>query len=171
MPIYKFPCFASSDVPEIINQVPQGFFSVIMWLSNMYCYSGHFQFQSLKNWLWVLFFYPQRKRSWEALSFWTGVLLTKLKCPLFVTVLSSDSLFHESLWQFVWCVCAQLCLTLYNSMNFSPPGSSVYGVVQARILEWVAISFSRGPFWPKDWTHVYCTDRQILHCWATIKAA
>ena len=40
--------------------------------------------------------------------------------------------------------CAQLCPTLFNPMDYSPPGSSVHGIVQARILEWVAISFSRG---------------------------
>ena len=41
---------------------------------------------------------------------------------------------------------AQLCLTLCDPMDYSPPGSSVYGISQARILEWVAISFSRGSF-------------------------
>ena len=40
----------------------------------------------------------------------------------------------------------QLCLTLCDSMDYSPPGSSVYGISQARTLEWVAISFSRGIF-------------------------
>ena len=39
---------------------------------------------------------------------------------------------------------AQSCPTLCDSMHYSPPGSSVYGILQARILEWVAISFSRG---------------------------
>ena len=43
----------------------------------------------------------------------------------------------------IMCVCAQSCLTLCNSMDHSPPGSSVHGILQARILEWVAISFSR----------------------------
>ena len=45
----------------------------------------------------------------------------------------------------VCCVCsdAQSCLTLCNPMGCSPPGSSVHGISQARILEWVAISFSR----------------------------
>ena len=46
-----------------------------------------------------------------------------------------------------WCVCvlvAQSCLTLGEPMNCSPPGSSVHGILQARILEWVAIYFSRG---------------------------
>ena len=37
----------------------------------------------------------------------------------------------------------QLCLTLYNPMDYHPPGSSIYGIPQARILEWVAVPFSR----------------------------
>ena len=44
----------------------------------------------------------------------------------------------------------QLCLTLCNPMDCSPPGSSVHGILQARILEWVAISFSRGSSRPRD---------------------
>ena len=50
------------------------------------------------------------------------------------------------------CVCvlaAQSCLTLCDSMDCRPPGSSVHGISQARILEWVAISFSRGL--PNPW--------------------
>ena len=45
-----------------------------------------------------------------------------------------------------WCCClvTQSCLTLCNCMECSPPGSSVHGISQARILEWIAISFSRG---------------------------
>ena len=46
------------------------------------------------------------------------------------------------------CVCGQLCLTLCDPMDCSPQGSSVHGISQARILEWVAISFSRGSSWP-----------------------
>ena len=45
------------------------------------------------------------------------------------------------------CVCAQSCPTLCDFMNCSPPGVSVHGIFQASILEWVAISFSRGSFW------------------------
>jgi len=41
-------------------------------------------------------------------------------------------------------------------MDYSLPGSSVHGISQARILEWVAISFSRGSSGPRDWTQVYC---------------
>ena len=61
----------------------------------------------------------------------------------------------SSLPPVVWC-CAcglviQLCLTLCNSMDCSLPGSSVHGILQARILEWVAVLFSRGSSWSKDW--------------------
>ena len=44
----------------------------------------------------------------------------------------------------------QSCLTLCNTMDCSPPGSSVHGILQAKILEWVAISFSRGASQPRD---------------------
>ena len=46
------------------------------------------------------------------------------------------------------------CMTLCNSMDCSPPGSSVHEIFQARILEWVAIPSSRGSFPPRDWTHI-----------------
>ena len=52
---------------------------------------------------------------------------------------------------------AQLCLILCNPMGCSLPGSFVHGIFQARILEWVAIPFSRGSFWPRDQTRVSCT--------------
>ena len=54
------------------------------------------------------------------------------------------------------CMYAQSCPTLCNPMDCSPPGSSVHGIFQARILERDAISFSRGSSWPRDWTQVSC---------------
>ena len=56
-----------------------------------------------------------------------------------------------------WCVCAkslQLCLTLCNPMDCSPPGSPVHGILQARILEWVAMPSSRKSSWPRDRTRI-----------------
>ena len=44
------------------------------------------------------------------------------------------------------CSVTQSCLTLCNPVDYSPPGSSVHGISQARILQWAAISFSRGLF-------------------------
>ena len=54
----------------------------------------------------------------------------------------------------------QSCSTLCNSMECSPPVSSVHGILQARTLGWVTIPFSRGSFQPRDWTqfsHSFCT--------------
>ena len=58
------------------------------------------------------------------------------------------------------CVCAQLCPTLCDHIDCSLPGSSVFGTFQARILEGIAISFSRGSSRPRDQSrvsHVSCT--------------
>ena len=51
---------------------------------------------------------------------------------------------------------AQSCLILGNPMDCSLPDSSVHEILQARILEWVAIPFSGGIFTTRDRTHVYC---------------
>ena len=48
----------------------------------------------------------------------------------------------------------QLCLTLCDPMDCGLPGSSIHGILQARLLEWVAISFSRGSSQPRDRTQV-----------------
>ena len=52
---------------------------------------------------------------------------------------------------------AQLCPTLCNPMDYNPPDSSVHGILQARILEWVAIPFSGGSSHLRDQTQVPCT--------------
>ena len=67
----------------------------------------------------------------------------------------------------------QSCPTLCNPMDYSLPGSSVDRIFQARMLEWVIISFSRGSFQPKDQTHVFCTaciGRWNLYHWAIWEA-
>ena len=68
------------------------------------------------------------------------------------------------------CVCVlvtQLCPTLCNRMDCSLPGSSVHGIIQARILELIAIPFSRGSSWPRDWTQVSCTAGIFFTVWTT----
>ena len=57
------------------------------------------------------------------------------------------------------------CVRLCNSMDCSPPGSSIHGILQARILEWVALPSSRGSSQPSDRTrisYVSCTGRRVL---------
>ena len=68
------------------------------------------------------------------------------------------------------CVCAQSCPTLCNHVDCSPRGSSVHGIFQARILEQVATSYSRGSSQPRDQTCIYfisCIGRQIFYHRAT----
>ena len=60
----------------------------------------------------------------------------------------------------------QLCLTLCSLMDCSLPGSSVHGILQAIIMEWVAISFSRGSSQPRNQTcvsYISYTGRQVLY--------
>ena len=82
---------------------------------------------------------------------------------------------HDSVWVCV-CVCAracaQLCLTLRPHGLVGLPGSSISGIIQARILEWVAISSSRGSSWPRmgPTSRVSCIDRCVLYHWATWEA-
>ena len=65
---------------------------------------------------------------------------------------------------------AQSCPTLWDPMDCSPLGFCVHELFQARILEWVAISFSRGSSQPRDWTRVSCTAGRFCTDWATRKA-
>ena len=61
----------------------------------------------------------------------------------------------------------QLCLTLWDHMGCTAPGSSMPGILKARILEWVAISFSRGSSQPGDQTWVSCTAGRFFTAWAS----
>ena len=64
----------------------------------------------------------------------------------------------------------QLCPTFCNPMDCSSPGSSVHGILQARILEWVAIPFSRGSSQPRAQTQVSCIAGRCFTIWATREA-
>ena len=61
----------------------------------------------------------------------------------------------------------QLCLTFCEPMDCSPPGSCVHGILQARVLEWVAISFSRGSSPPRDRYWVSCIAGRVFTIWFT----
>ena len=74
---------------------------------------------------------------------------------------------------FFLCVCVlvtQSCRTLCEPMDCSPPGSSVHGILQASILEWVAIHFSRGSSQPGDQTQVSFIASRFFTIWATREA-
>ena len=69
-----------------------------------------------------------------------------------------------------WSEIAQSCPTLCDPVDYRPPASSVHGISQARILEWGAISFSRGSSWPRDRTWVSCIAGRLFNLWATREA-
>ena len=85
--------------------------------------------------------------------------------------------FSRNIYWTLVCVCGagahakslQLCLTLCNPMDCRPPGSSVHGILQARTLERIAISFSRASSQPKDRTQVSCITGRFFTVWATKK--
>ena len=83
---------------------------------------------------------------------WREILFTRLEKEL-----------KESYKDAVLCLAAQSCPTLCDPMDYSPPGSSVHGILQARILEWVAISYSRGSSQTQRLNQVLPHCRQILY--------
>ena len=105
--------------------------------------------------------FQTRMLEWDAISFSGGFSWTRdwymspVLAGRFFTTKPPGKLTHVSVCV---CVCVtQSCLTLCDSMDCSPPGSSVHGILQARIPEWVAISFSRGSSQPRDGTQASCT--------------
>ena len=77
-------------------------------------------------------------------------------------------IYYKIEWK--WKLVAELCLYLCYPVDYCPPGSSVHGIFQARVLEWVAISFTRGSSPPRDWTWVSCMAGRFFTNWATRKA-
>ena len=110
----------------------------------------------------LLFPLTSRKEKWEkSMSRWQ---LMAYKGKIFR---AQTWITHQS--PLIHCLCTkslQSCLAHGNPMDYGPPGSSVHGILQARILEWVAISFSRASSWPRDQTHityVSCIGRHVLY--------
>ena len=75
-------------------------------------------------------------------------------------------------WNILWSkvLFTQLCPTLCNPMDYIQTGSSVLGILQARILEWISMPFSRGSSWPRDQTWVSCIADRCFTNWATREA-
>ena len=81
-----------------------------------------------------------------------------------------NNLFGKRIWKRSVLV-TQPCLTLWDPLDYSLSGSSVHGILQAKILEWVSISFSRGSFWPRDRTWVSHFAGRLFTVWATREEA
>ena len=129
----------------------------------------------------------QQKRFGERMVLWT---LLFLKSPTYLAIVPTSALSitssrwlqpHQDCAQWARppqtamsaCKAAQSCLTLWPYGLCSPPGSSVCGILQARIQEWVAISSPRGSSWLRDCTHisyVSCIGRLVLYHGTTVEA-
>ena len=128
--------------------------------------------QRMNSWcLIVSVSLPLRKKfsgNSEAVALWVQKLhlyhknyFTSLKAGYYFCIKITDV---GVFWRV--CVLAQLRPTLCSPMDYSPPGSSVHRVFQARILEWIAISSSGGSPQHRDWTCISCIScigRQVLH--------
>ena len=152
---YTYVCsYSPLSSPEIDSEkyIRLYFYKdMLKWVSNMVCHL-HFVLAWMQQSSFV------SGISFWSMQFWdTGYLhLLKLWWDIFdITCISlpfAFQFFHIT----VICMHAQLCLTLWDPMDYSPPGSSVHRIFQSRILEWVAIPFSRGSSGPRDQTHISC---------------
>ena len=100
---------------------------------------------------WSTFSFQLVIQKWNSIKWFNGS--TNSKVPVFLGGISNLGLVRKVN---VILLVAQSCLTLCNSKNCTPLGSSVLGILQARLLEWVAIPFSRRSSRPSDWTQVSC---------------
>ena len=108
----------------------------------------------------------------RSLSRWCYITISTSATPIWSSNPTPGCIFSENHnWKryvhlVIHCTYAKLlqsCLTLCDAMNCTPPGSSVHGILQAVILEWVAMPSSRGSSWPRDQTcvsYVSCTGRR-----------
>ena len=103
--------------------------------------------------------------SWGEMEVMTFYLATELRKLKFC-----DSSFHLSSERKKENEVAQSCPTLCDLVDCSPSFSSVRGILQARILEWVAIPFSRGSFRPRDQTWVFCIAGGFFTVWGIREA-
>ena len=100
------------------------------------------------------------------LWWWSHVFLY-LNKPMECTTASMNPNVNYGLWVIVRVKSLKLCPTVCNPLDCSLSGSSVHGILQARILEWVAISFSRGSSRPRDQTRVSHIAGRRFNLWAT----
>ena len=113
---------------------------------------------------------------WTAIPFYRGcsqptdqIQVSRIADGFFTISANREALEHWSgLCRVVSCrEVTQSCPTLCDPMDCSLPGSSLHGILQARVLEWVSISFSRESSQPKDQTWVSCIPGRCFNLWAT----
>ena len=89
------------------------------------------------------------------------MLLATLTCNIVLCAHTHTHTYEKCRWS------RQSCLTLCDPVDCSPPSFSTHGIFQARVLEWVAIPFSRGSSPPRDQTQIFWTAGRCVIVWAT----
>ena len=150
----------NNALPITLNTFRKLFRSLISWnlvqLQFSCLTSLNIRFISEQNGLICQYCYTLARMAWWIRNMGSAVKQTELHpyCTI-------DSLCCHC------CLVAKSFPTLCNPMDCSPPNSSAHRTSQARIQERVSISFSRASSQHRDWTHISCSGRHILYCWAT----
>ena len=115
---------------------------------------------------------PESRNHREALKFWLHSYINQVGYLIFLLMVVDILKVAVSafLGSIICVLAAQSCSALCNSMDCRPPGFSVHGILQARILEWAAIPFFRASSWSRDWTQVFCIAGGFFTIWATREA-
>ena len=171
---------------SFLNSELLGFYGGFITRHN-WLITGHWQL------IWPLTPLPSPEGMWKwgtlkipTLITWLGLLATSPLAWVGLKVINRRHLcsfpYHSEITRFLEALCqtegwkpnihrvcevAQSCPTLCNPVDYSLPSSSVHGILQARILEWVAISFSRGSSQPRNRTWVSCIAGRRFILWAT----
>ena len=132
--------------------------------SSVWIQPSSFSEKSILAFHWVLML------EWQ-MSYNRSVTRTAALRSLYVYCPRAKNSFYSKIIKYTHCkgkvLVAQLCPTPCDPMNCNPPGSSVHGVSQGRILEWVAVPFSRWSSRPRDQTQVSHIAGRHFNLWAT----
>ena len=151
--------------------------------------TSQYTFQGMRTEVWNtvpsvgLAFIVRRLDSCPTETNWCHLLSFDPECPLWLRhqprchfITPSKLCWVPSVMEFLLCkqndkrqVLLVSRVRLCDPMDYSRPGSSVHGMLQARILEWLAIPFSRGSSWPRDWAPGACIAGRFYTVWATEK--
>ena len=117
----------------------------------------HTYIHTLFQILFIIGYYKILSRVFPVLYSWSLLIISSIHSNMYILIPNSYFIPPRHLPFLISKIKMKVtksCLTLCNPMHCSPPGSSVHGLFQARVLEWVAISFSRGSSQPRDRTHI-----------------